>query len=149
MWSVDRGNLLGIRHQRDAETPTVLKYKDEDDSWEARRDNKDITAELDPARARYLLDQIEGLKVSRWLAPDDAEALAALKNPSLTLTVTEWKLDDQAERQGVIDRCVRFAPAGGANPGFVYGALEGDPNPFLLDRETYQKIAIELFEQRP
>lgn len=149
MWSVDRGNLLGIRHQRDAETPTVLKYKDEDDSWEARRDDKDITAELDPARARYLLDQIEGLKVSRWLAPDDAEALAALKNPALTLTVTEWKLDDQAERQGVIDRCVRFAPAGGANPGFVYGALEGDPNPFLLDRETYQKIAIELFEQRP
>jgi len=148
MWSVDRGNLLGIRHQRGEEEPTLLKYKD-DDTWEAQQGDKNLSADLDPARARYMLDQIEGLKVSRWLAPDDAEALAALKKPSLTLTVTEWKLDDEAERQGVMDRCVRFAPAGGANPGFVYGALEGAPNPFLLDRDVYQKIALDLFEKRP
>lgn len=148
VWSVDKENLLGIRHQRGEEAPTVLTYKD-DETWTALREDKDVTGNLDPARARYMLDQIEGLKASIWLAADDADALAALKKPVLTLTVTEFMTDDEGERTSVKDRTIRFAPATGANTGFVYGALDGDPNPFLLDPEVYQKIAIDLFEKQP
>jgi hypothetical protein len=47
-----------------------------------------------------------------------------------------------------MDRTVTFAPASsGNNPGFYYGRLDKDPNPFLLDSGTYQKIAVELFEK--
>ncbi len=148
VWSVDKENLLAIRHQRGEEPATVLNYKD-DETWTAVREGKDIIGNLDPARARYMLDQIEGLKASQWLAPDDADALAALKKPLLTLTVTEFAMDGEGERSGVKDRTIRFAQATGGNAAYVYGSLDGDPNPFLLDLDLYQKIAIDLFEKQP
>lgn len=149
LWSVDKENLLGLRHQRGGEPETILNYKD-DETWTAEQEGKDLTASLDPARARYMLDTLEGLKVTRWLAPDEEAATTALKKPTLTLTVTEWILDDEGERTGVKDRTIRLAPAtGGDKVGMVYGRLEGDPNPFLLDQETWRKIAIDLFEKQP
>lgn len=148
LWSVDRVNLIGIKHTRAAEPPTLLRYSDNDQAWQAGREGADLTATLDPARANYMLDHLEGLKVTRWLATDDPGAAAALKNPSLTLTVTEFITDPQGENQGVQDRTLTFAPAApGANPGFYYGKLESEPNPFLLDSGTYGKIALDLFEK--
>ena len=34
----------------------------------------------------------------------------------------------------------------GANPGFYYGRLGTDSHPFLLDRDTFEKIALGLFD---
>jgi hypothetical protein len=31
-------------------------------------------------------------------------------------------------------------------PAFYYGRLSTETHPFLLDRETYQKLAVDLFE---
>jgi hypothetical protein len=36
----------------------------------------------------------------------------------------------------------------GPNPGFYYGRLGTDPHPFLLDRDTYLKLATDLFDER-
>ena len=35
----------------------------------------------------------------------------------------------------------------GANPGFYYGRAGSDPHPFLLDRDTYDKLATDLFDK--
>jgi hypothetical protein len=148
LWSVDRVNLVGIKHIRGTESPLILKYQFNPEGWQAERDGKDLSDSLDPTSANYMLSILEGLKVSRWLSATDENALAALKNPSLSLTVTEFTTDDQGENTGIMDRTVTFAPASpGDNPGFYYGRLDKDPNPFLLDRDTYQKIAIGLFEK--
>lgn len=144
LWSVDRVNLLAINRAEDGKPPLVLKYHFARESWEASREGADLTPKLDPARANYMLSTLEGLKVSRWLAADDEAAAAALAKPSLRLTVTELTVDDEGETTGVMDRTVSFAAAD--KPGFYFGRLDQEPHPFLLDAETYGKLAAELLE---
>ncbi|RPJ33236.1 MAG: DUF4340 domain-containing protein [Verrucomicrobiaceae bacterium] len=145
LWSVDRVNLLGIMRVDDGGPPLVLKYQFNQESWQAGQEGKDLTPRLDPARANFMLSVLEGLKVSRWLAANDEQALAALAKPSLSLTVTEFTTDDEGETAGIMDRTVVFAPAG--TPGFFFGRLGEDPHPFLLDAETYGKLAAGLLER--
>jgi len=148
LWSVDRVNLVGMKLIREAESPIILKYKFIDESWEAEKDGQNLTPTLDPAKANYMLSVLEGLKVSRWLATTDENAIEALKKPALTLTVTELVMDADDEVKGVQDRTLTLAPAApGKNPGFYYGRLDNEEHPFLLDRATYLKIAGDLFEK--
>jgi hypothetical protein len=145
LWSVNRVNLLAIRRVQNEGAPLDLKYQFNTEAWNASRDGVDLTPKLDPARANFMLSVLEGLKVSRWLAADDEKALAALQKPSLVLTVTELTVDDQGETTGVMDRIVSFAPAD--KPGFYFGRLDMEPHPFLLDADTFGKLAADLLEK--
>ncbi len=146
LWSVDRVNLIAIERKAATASPVILKYQFIDESWQAESNGKDLSASLDPARANFMLTNLEGLKVSRWLATDDEGALTALMNPSLTFTVVEKTVDDHGDFAGISTRRVTFAPAApGDNPGFYYGRLNSEIHPFLLDSTTYRKIAVELF----
>lgn len=142
LWSVDRVHLFSIVRQAGNTPPLTLRYNFIDEAWTANREGNDLTPSLDPARANYMLTNLEGLKVSRWLATDDAGALTALLKPSLILTVVEKTTDAEGNDSGVSIRTVTLAPAApGANPGFYYGRLNSEPHPFLLNAAVYQKIA--------
>lgn len=146
LWSVDRVNLVAIERKSAADAPLILKYTFNPEIWRAERNGKDLTPALNPQRANFMLSILEGLKVNRWLASDDAGALSALANPSLTLTVVEKTVDEEDNFTGIANRTVMFAPAvPGDNPGFYYGRLNTGTHPFLLDRETYQKLALDVF----
>ena len=145
LWSLDRVNLLAIRRAENGGSPLELKYQFNTEAWQASRDGEDFTPMLDPARANFMLSVLEGLKVSRWLAANDEKAVAALEKPSLTITVTDLTVDEEGETTGVMDRTVIFAPAD--KPGFYFGRLDKEPHPFLLDAETFGKLAVEVLEK--
>jgi hypothetical protein len=148
LWSLERPNLMAIERTLDSEPPLMLRYDFNQEEWTAKRAETNLTSTLDPARANYLLGILEGLKVNRWLATDDASALAALEKPSLVLKVIEKSTDNMGDFTGLISREITLAPASaGALPGFYYGRLNSDENPFLLDRDTYLKLATEVFEK--
>lgn len=149
LWSVDRNNLLTIGRQQGKESPLLLRYIFNPETWEAKQDNKDLTAEINPNRANYMLGILEGLKVSRWLRPDDEAAEAALLAPVLTFTVVERTTNDMGDSTGLIKRTVRFAPnTPGPNPRFYYGRLDSDAQPFMLDKDTFGKLATDLLDKR-
>jgi len=145
LWSVDRVNLIAIRRAENGGPSLDLKYQFNTEAWQAAREGMDLTAKLDSTRANFMLSVLEGLKVSRWLAANDEVAVNALQKPSLSFTVTELTVDDEGETTGVMDRTVSFAPAD--KPGFYFGRLDKEPHPFLLDAETYGKLAVELLEK--
>ena len=145
LWSVDRVNLIAIERQAATAPPLTLKYKFIDESWHAEVNGQDRSAALDPARANFMLSVLEGLKVSRWLAPGDEAAASALATPSLALTVVEKSVNDDGDFTGLLTRKLTLAP--GPGPAFYYGRLNTDNYPFLLNRETYQKLADDLFEK--
>jgi len=148
LWSVDRSELLAIERKVGTESPLRLKYTDRDEKWQAERDGKDLTDSIDPALATYMLSVLEGLNVSRWLSPADEAAATALSNPSLSLTVLEKSHDAEDNFTGISNRTVIFAPVEtGPYAGFYYGRLTTESQPFLLNRETYQKLASNLFEK--
>lgn len=149
LWSVDRLNLMAIERTTGIEPPLELRYSFHDEQWTAGIDGKDVTAQLEPTRANFLLGLLEGLKITRWLSPDDASAANALAAPSMIFRIIEKSTDDLGDFKGLVTREVALAPgAAGPNPGFYYGRLSTDTHPFLLDRETYNKLATELLESR-
>ena len=148
LWSLDRVNLMAIERQLGTDPALILKYKFIDESWQAERDTQDLSGSLEPTRANYLLSVLEGLKVARWLAPDDETAANSLSHPVLTLGVVEKTLNEEGDFTGVATRKLSFAPAApGPRPAFYYGRLSGEDHPFLIDPATYQNLAADLFEK--
>ena len=148
LWSLDRVNLMAIERKSGTEPPLTLRYVFNSEEWTASRDEKDITPSLDPARANYMLGILEGLKVNRWLSPDDESAAKALLHPTLAFKVIEKNTNDVGDFTGLISREMTLAPGStGANPAFYYGRLNHGTNPFLLDRDTYSKLATDLFDK--
>jgi len=125
-----------------------LRYDFGSEEWNATQNDKNVTAILDPTRANFMLGILEGLKVTRWLATDDTSANKALLDPTLTFKVFEKSTDDMGDFTGITSREIKLAPSTpGANPGFYYGRLGSARHPFLLDRDTYDKLAIDLFDK--
>jgi Domain of unknown function (DUF4340) len=148
VWSLDRNSLMQIERKTAADVPLVLRYDFAIDAWDASCGGKNLKVVLSPERANFMLTALEGLKVSRWLATDDEPADIALQTPSLTFRVTEKATNDMGDFTGLVTREVTLAPPPNAtNPGFYYGRLTSETHPFLLDRETYQKLATELLEK--
>lgn len=149
LWSVDRVNLMAIERQIDAQPALMLRYNFNQEAWTASCQDRDLSTSLDAARANYMLSTLEGLKVTRWLATDDESAINALAKPSLTLKIVEKATNDQGDFTGLVTRELILAPASDtSNPGFYYGRVKLGDNPFLLDRETYRKIATEVFDEK-
>lgn len=148
IWSIDRTNLKALSRRKEGEPPLDLLYDDTKPAWTANMDATDVTSRLNPDRANYLLGALEGPKVARWLSPSDASAKAALLKPSLAFRVIEDTTDELDDVNGRITRELLLAPATrNATPGFYYGRLGDDPQPFTIDPATYQKLATDLLEE--
>ena len=147
LWSIDPYNLQQIIFSKPNEKPLVLKYRFNEESWNAESGGENLTPKLLHSRANYMLSALEQLKVSRWLPPGDPDAAKALTNPTLQITETEKSVDEEGGESGFILRTLNLAPVtDGPYTGMHYGSLNSDVHPFLIDPETYGKITTELFE---
>ncbi len=146
LWSIDKVNLLAIRRSGGKSPSLTLKYRFIDEAWTATNDDgRDLSAEIDPAKANYLLSAIEGLQVSRWLAVDDESAINALKKPTLEYQIVEKQFDEKGDFSGTITRNLTLAPSdSNAEPTSYFGRLGSESNPFTIDAESYDKLAAGL-----
>jgi hypothetical protein len=140
LWSFYKVDLKKLILIKDGSPPLELTYDDRDTSWKATRDGNDVTADLDPQRANFILTTLENLAVTRWLAPNDEAAAKALAKPTLTFTATENTIDDFGEVSGSQTRTLTLATDPAAN--LIYGKISTDPSPFTLDAETFLKLSI-------
>ncbi|MCF7675934.1 MAG: DUF4340 domain-containing protein [Akkermansiaceae bacterium] len=148
LWSVNRVDLEKIERLVPDEPPLSLKYQFGNESWTAETEGRDVSDQVNAARANYMLGGIENIVVARWLARNDPAATAALEKPSLTLTVTARQVDERGQPTGAFCRTLQLAPPLAPPPGGVptqtyYGRLEGEPYLFLLDADAYDRLAID------
>lgn len=152
LWSLSRVDLKTIVRSTPQQPALTLTYDYFfDEKVQGRMADKDVSDAINPARVNFLLGALESLEITRWLAATDAEASAALAEPVLTLMVEESKIDDQGEAVGTETekRELKFAPLPGASPPqFYYGRLTSDTHPFLLDRATFEKLAVDVFAEK-
>ena len=145
LWSLSVVDLQKLTRADGGEPPIELAYVWNDEKWQAARSGADLTSSLDPARSNFLLKALENLQVSRWLSPTDETARTALKNPTLTFTVTEDTVDDFGEKNGTQTRTLTLAPDPATN--LIYGKLDSDPDYFTLATESYIKLNIPLLDE--
>ena len=140
LWSFYKVDLTKLIRTQGEDPPLELTYDDSDPSWKAARSGRDVTADLDPARANFILTTLENLSVARWLAPGDEAAAKALSKPALSFTATENTVDDFGDISGSKMRTITLAPDPSTN--LIYGKLSSDPSPFTLDADTFLKLSI-------
>lgn len=140
LWSFYKVDLTKLIRTQGEDPPLELTYDDSDPSWKAARSGRDVTADLDPARANFILTTLENLSVARWLAPGDEAAAKALSKPALSFTATENTVDDFGDISGSKMRTITLAPDPATN--LIYGKLSSDPSPFTLDADTFLKLSI-------
>jgi len=145
VWTVSKPDVEGIRRLQPDEPPLELGYADEIERWTARVGGEERGDLLARDRANRWLEALVGLEADHWLRPGHDGAREALLQPSLTIELLAKTYDARGELAGTRVRSLKFAPAGETGR-LHYGLLEGDPNPFLVDRATYQRLAADLFE---
>ena len=145
LWSVSSVDLKSITRVLGDSPPLKLGYDWNDDDWTATSGENDVSEDLDPARAKYLLGALENLEVSRWISPTDEAALAALEKPFLLFQVELKTVDDFGDEKDTVTRTMAL----GIDPiaKVVYGKHSGDNVLFTLSPETFQKLSIPLLEQ--
>lgn len=143
--SLHRVDLRGLQRQRGDESLT-LEYHDTDESWEAWSNGLEATGDLNAGRARFLLSELEKLRVARWLPMGDRAADAALLRPTLRFRILKDRVGDDGASQGLVEELLEFAPRDDSQTSEFYGRLLSDPQPFLISRETYEGLAVDLLE---
>ena len=144
LWSISKVDLTNLTRTETGSPPLELTYNDLAEQWKATRSGEEITSNLDPSRAAFVLKTLENLQVIRWLTPTDEAATAALQNPALTFELKENTFDDFGDENGTKSQTLTLAPDPVTNT--VFGKISSDPSPFTLSPESFLKLSIPLLD---
>lgn len=139
---------------RNAGSPLIeLSYNHFAGSWSATQNGIDATASLNPNRADKFLTYLESLQTKHWLGPMHPQAMKALGNPDVTISVSIRRINDEGQEMPPVVRTLEIAHTPG---GFIHFAkvdslprspdTEDEDSYFLLDPEIIKKLGIDLFE---
>lgn len=145
LWSLSRVDLTSLERREGEEPPIELSYSFLDETWEALQNEKDLTSQLDPTKAEFLLTSLENLQVSTWLSPADPLAKNALESPDLSFTITENTIDEFGEEDGQNIRILDIATD--TESRNIYGRLSTEEAPFILAPEDLLKLLIPLLDE--
>tara|TARA_B110000037_G_scaffold140677_1_gene159099 strand:+ start:36930 stop:38813 length:1884 start_codon:yes stop_codon:yes gene_type:complete len=146
LWSLSKVDLTDLTRTETGSSPLELTYNDLTETWKATQSEKEVTANLDPARAKFILGILENLQVSRWLSPNDKAATAALATPTLTFDIKENTVDDFGDKNGTKSQTLTLAPD--PTTDTVFGKISTDSSPFTITPESYVKLSILLLDQQ-
>ena len=113
-----------------------LQYDYRRDQWQASSSGVDVTSNLDLAAARRLRDRLGSLTASGWIL-SLGQAYEALQNPSLQFNIVTTELDPAINEPVDVTHLVKFAPSAS---NIYFGQIEGSPDVFYLDRDTYLEL---------
>jgi len=148
LWSLTRADVIAIVRRAPNQAELVLRYNDALEQWSAQRDGTDLSADLNPNRANYLLTQLASLQVSSWLPAGNTEAALALAKAPLVIELQVRRINDFGE-QIAIDRCtLSIAPVSDSPQNqFYYGHLSSEQDLFLLDQPTVLDLLTDVLAE--
>lgn len=146
--SVINASLFSVRRiiiaEGDAPSMT-LHYNADQAAWTANMAGKDVSDQLDRARANILLQKLANFEALDW-SSDRRAAYEALKNPTLTLQLL--LADSAAPDAPLKATTLLFAPtAPGMDTALYHGRVEGDPDTFIIDRDLYHELITSVLKK--
>tara|TARA_R110002096_G_scaffold44229_12_gene118970 strand:+ start:88 stop:1998 length:1911 start_codon:yes stop_codon:yes gene_type:complete len=114
-----------------------LDYEYRRDNWKALRNGVDVTPSLDISAARRLRDRLGALTArGRYLSL--ATAYEALEDPSVRFVIVTNEFDPEIGKARPKTYVINLAPSPAHN--IYFGQIEGLPDVFYLDHETYRDL---------
>ena len=125
--------------------PSTLHYDPSYGSWKGEIAGKDVTSQIDRAKADSLLQSLVNLQAAEWTTERTA-AYAALKNPTLTIQLlTVDPLNPSAPPKALN---IAFAPTVPNIETAVYhGRINEDPDTFLISRDLFRHLAAPVVKE--
>lgn len=145
LWSVSRVDLNTLIRKEAGSTPLRLEYDPLGDEWQAFKEGEEITSDLDPIRAEFVLGALENLQVAEWLSSADEKAASVLATPLLTFELKENTVDEFGDKTGEKTQTLIVSPD--AETRKVYGKIDSDPSFFTLPPEIFLKLSIPLVDE--
>lgn len=143
--SFNRVDLISLKRTDHQSGAVELSYDVRDDSWRAKVDGNDVSSNLDPLKANFLMGVVESLEVAKWLSEEDEEAALALQNPILTFEIKQQLVDDFGDKTGEATEVISI----GVNKttGRIFGRKSSESSYFNLSDETVLKLSIPLLDR--
>lgn len=153
VWHIPKVDIQKITIQRKGQPKVELNYAFFTEKWQAMRDGKDVTAELNPSRANFFLKQLTSLKASRWIGPMHASAMEAMKSPDTIIQIHVKQVNDEGFETEPAIKTLRIAHTKG---GYIYFAKvdtqpagnnrDHESSYFYLSPDVISKLYVDLFE---
>jgi hypothetical protein len=132
--------------RQDIQTESLeLSYDFIGDTWKAKRGEKDVSANLDPLKANFLMGVIESLEVKEWLSEDDEEAIKTLENPFLKFEIQQRLVDEFGDKTGEVTEVISIGVSKGS--GKIFGKKSSENLYYSLSEETVLKLSIPLLDE--
>ena len=145
IWAIPQVDLTGIERTVEGQPPLFLEYRFVEQSWKAKVNGIDRSAELATDRANQLLKLLVELKAESWLSADNVEANRALTRPVMTYSLLVNTVDAQGDFAGTRTRKLILAPASDAPDNRIfYARVDSIPNPFIIGSDTVRRLAVDL-----
>lgn len=143
--SFNRVDLIHLKRKDHQNEEVELNYDIGDDTWTAKVNGNDVSENLDPLKANFLMGVVESLEVTSWLSADDEEAALALQTPILTFEIKQRLVDDIGDSTGEVTEVISI----GVNKatGKIFGKKSSENLYFSLSDETVLKLSIPLLDQ--
>ncbi len=143
--SFNRVDLMSLKRQDIQAESLELSYDFIGDTWKAKRGEKDVSANLDPLKANFLMGVIESLEVKEWLSEDDEEAIKTLENPFLKFEIQQRLVDDFGDKTGEVTEVISIGVS--KTSGKIFGKKSSENLYFSLSEETVLKLSIPLLDE--
>ncbi|MCX8237353.1 MAG: DUF4340 domain-containing protein [Akkermansiaceae bacterium] len=148
LWNINRFEINGLIIKRAGEAALELSYNFYSQEWSATKEGKDVTSLLNPHKAEKLLKKLTDISVQHWIGPIADNASFRLSDPALQISVLIEDIDEEGIEQGKVRRELRLSEVvEGQSNRLYYGKTNSDPNYFLLDAPTFQRLSVELLEK--
>ncbi len=143
--SFNRVDLMSFKRQDIQAESLELKYDFIGDTWKAKRGDNDVSANLDPLKANFLMGVIENMEVTEWLSEDDDEAIKALENPFLKFEIQQRLVDEFGDKTGEVTEVISIGAS--KTSGKIFGKKSSENLYFSLSEETVLKLSIPLLDE--
>lgn len=153
VWHIPKVDITAISIEKKGVAKVNLGYNHFTGIWRAEQDGVNATGSLNPNRADKLLESITSLKADRWLGPMHPQAIIALEDPDIIISVSLSRQDDEGNDLPPVVKTLRVARTPGGYINFckidsipLSPDQEDENNYFLISSETIKKLSVNLFK---
>ncbi|CAN5446229.1 hypothetical protein BH23VER1_BH23VER1_08170 [soil metagenome] len=140
-------DLRSITRTIGAEPPLTLTFDYTRNTWSATRPGVDLTPALNVPVTETLSAALSAFYADDWIT-DRGSALDALESPSLRFDIIVARTDYESGESSEETVTLAFAPTSPSPLARQYfGTRSGQPEVFLIRRETYDALSVGLIEE--
>lgn len=142
VWNLPVIDILSFTTQRSDQAKLEVSYDFAEDSFQAKQGEQDLSAQINPQRAKYFLNENHHLVAEKRLGPNDAIARKALETPIYTASISVQEYNEEGLPSQLATYTITLAkPNKTGSSAFYYAKASNDPDYLILSLETVRKLA--------